>query len=163
MNSQFTINDGLLRRYGQTLSFIQKHLPTERRVLDLGVSNPFSVILREKGYEVFNTYREDLDIQPEAIREYDNIEFANALEICEHLINPMAVLSQLPCEKTVTSIHLSLWFAKAYRSKTDPWDQHFHEFEDWQFDWLLEKAGWKVIDSEKWTSPVGKLGIRPLL
>lgn len=163
MNSQFTINDGMLRRYGQTLSFIQKHLPIERRVLDLGVSNPFSDILREKGYEVFNTHGEDVDIQPEVVREYDNIEFATALEICEHLINPMAVLSQLPCDKMVASIPLSLWFAKAYRSKTDPWDRHFHEFEDWQFDWLLEKAGWKVIDSEKWTSPTGQIGIRPFL
>ncbi len=29
----------------------------------------------------------------------------------------------------------------AYRSKTDERDRHYHEFEDWQFDWLLEKQG----------------------
>jgi hypothetical protein len=40
----------------------------------------------------------------------------------------------------------------AYRSKTDMWDRHYHEFEDWQLDWLLEKTGWKIIDSQKWTN-----------
>ena len=39
-------------------------------------------------------------------------------------------------------VPLNLWFASAYRNKTDLWDRHYHEFEDWQFDWLLEKAGW---------------------
>ena len=42
-------------------------------------------------------------------------------------------------------------------------DMHFHEFEDWQFDWLLEKAGWTIKDSAKWTNPTKKLGFRPLL
>jgi hypothetical protein len=32
------------------------------------------------------------------------------------------------------------------------WDRHYHEFEDWQLDWLLEKTGWKIIDSQKWTN-----------
>ena len=163
MESQFTINKSMMKRYDRTISFIQKRLPKERSVLDLGIANPFSDILKEKGYKVFNTQGEDLDLQPEVVRQFENIEFVTALEICEHLINPMAVLSQLPCNKLIASIPLSLWFAKAYRSKTDPWDRHFHEFEDWQFDWLLEKSGWNVIASEKWTSPTGQIGIRPIL
>ncbi len=157
----FMINEGMLKRYEKTFAFIQNHLPKEKKVLDLGVVNPFSDLLKEKGYEVLNTHGEDLDLQPEVVKQFEGIEFVTALEICEHLINPMGVLSQLPCDKLIASIPLSLWFAKAYRSKTDKWDRHFHEFEDWQFDWLLEKAGWKVIDSEKWTSPTGKIGIRP--
>ena len=32
------------------------------------------------------------------------------------------------------------------------WDRHYHEFEDWQLDWLLEKAGYKIIDRVKFTS-----------
>ncbi len=163
MESQFRINKSMTSRYEKTLTFIQKHLPGKTRVLDLGIPNPFSDILKGKGYEVFNTHGEDLDLQPETVKQYENIDFVTALEICEHLINPMGVLSALPCNKLVASIPLSLWFAKAYRSNSDPWDRHFHEFEDWQFDWLLEKSGWKVMDSEKWTSPTGQLGIRPFL
>jgi len=58
---------------------------------------------------------------------------------------------------------LRLWFSSAYRIKTDQWDIHFHEFEDWQFDWLLEKAGWKIIDRKKFTHPTKKFGLRPIL
>lgn len=159
----FNLNDGMIRRYEKTLSFIQKHLLTERKVLDLGVTNPFSDILKEKGYVVYNTHGEDLDLQPEIVKQFEGIGFATALEICEHLINPMGMLSQLPSDKLIASVLLSLWFAKAYRSKTDEWDRHFHEFEDWQFDWLLEKSGWKVKASEKWTSPTRQFGIRPFL
>jgi hypothetical protein len=43
------------------------------------------------------------------------------------------------------------------------WDRHYHEFEDWQLDWLLEKTGWKITDRLQFTHPVKKLGIRPLL
>jgi hypothetical protein len=63
----------------------------------------------------------------------------------------------------VASVPIRLWFSTAYRSKTDPWDRHYHEFEDWQFDWLLEKSGWEIKDRAKWTNPVKKIGIRPLL
>lgn len=163
METQFIVSEELTRRYEKTLAFIKRHVPNAKSVLDLGVQNPFSDILKTNGYEVFNTKGEDLDFQPETVNQFEDIEFCTALEICEHLINPMGVLSQLPCDKLIASVPLSLWFAKAYRSKTDPWDRHFHEFEDWQFDWLLEKAGWKVKATEKWASPTKQLGIRPLL
>lgn len=58
---------------------------------------------------------------------------------------------------------MRLWFSDAYRSKTDKWDRHYHEFEDWQLDWLLEKTGFKIVDSIQFTHPVKKLGFRPLL
>ena len=58
---------------------------------------------------------------------------------------------------------MRLWFASAYRSKTDMRDRHYHEFEDWQFDWLIEKSGFEIKDRNKWTSPIKKLGIRPIL
>lgn len=163
MESAFKITKSMISRYGKTLAFIKKHLPNETKVLDLGVTNPFSDILKENGYEVFNTKGEDLDYQADVVKNFEGVEFVTALEICEHLINPMDVLSKLPCDKLVASVPLSLWFSKAYKSKTDKWDRHFHEFEDWQFDWLLEKAGWQVKASEKWKSPSGKIGFRPFL
>jgi hypothetical protein len=43
------------------------------------------------------------------------------------------------------------------------WDRHYHEFEDWQLDWLLEKTGWKITDRLQFTHPVKKFGLRPLL
>ncbi|HLN95941.1 MAG TPA: hypothetical protein VK183_09920, partial [Flavobacterium sp.] len=86
-----------------------------------------------------------------------------AFEIFEHLLNPYTVLQSMKADKLVLSIPMRLWFAPAYRSKTDPWDRHYHEFEDWQLDWLLEKTGWTILDRQKFTNPVKKIGWRPLL
>jgi hypothetical protein len=30
--------------------------------------------------------------------------------------------------------------------------KHYHEFEDWQLDWLLEKTGWKIVTGEELSS-----------
>ncbi len=150
------------KRYRLTLEFLQKHVETREKILDLGVPNPFSEIMLEEGFQVANTQGEDLDLNLEAVRQTD-AEVVTAFEILEHLVAPFNVLQAIPCNKLLASIPLRLWFARAYRSKTDPWDRHFHEFEDWQFDWLLEKAGWEVKDRLQWAHPVGKIGIRPLL
>jgi hypothetical protein len=109
-----------------------------------------------------NTSGEDLDETTESIKNVQ-AECATAFEIFEHLLNPLGVLKSIQTDRLVASIPLSLWFAKAYRNKSNRWDQHFHEFEDWQFDWLLEKAGWEIIRREKWTSPTTLNGIRPIL
>ena len=50
------------KRYKKTLSFLQKHIPTGESILDLGVENPFSDIMKSYGYHVQNTGGEDLDI-----------------------------------------------------------------------------------------------------
>jgi len=149
-------------RYDQTLKFIRKHISKSCKTIDLGSENPFSEILQKEGFEVTNTGFSDLDLHPEIVNGMD-AELATALEILEHLVSPLQVLKNLPTKKLIASIPLRLWFAPAYRSKSDPWDRHFHEFEDWQFDWLLEKAGWKIVAREKWTSPTSKVGFRPLL
>ena len=42
-------------------------------------------------------------------------------------------------------------------------DKQYDEFEDGQLDKKKEKTGWKIIDREKFTHPVKKIGFRPLL
>lgn len=150
------------KRFKHTLEFIGRHITTSDSILDLGVPNPLSKIMQEKGYSVKNTAGEDLDENRLALVQ-SNTSVVTAFEIFEHLLNPYTVLKEISAEKLFISVPLRLWFSPAYRSKTDPWDRHFHEFEDWQLDWLLEKTGWKIIDRQKWTNPVKKFGIRPLL
>ena len=115
-----------------------------------------------EGYVVENTKGEDLD-EDRSMIENSSSEVVTAFEIFEHLLSPYEVLKSIKSEKLVISVPLRLWFASAYRSKTDKWDRHYHEFEDWQLDWLLEKTGWKIIDRQQWTNPVKKFGIRPFL
>ncbi|MDT0294001.1 methyltransferase [Mesonia ostreae] len=150
------------KRYQETLNFLEKHIAKDLNILDLGVENPLTELLKKKNYKVENTKGEDLDLDFSNVKN-SSAEVVTAFEIFEHLIAPFNVLREIKADKLVASIPLSLWFSSAYRSKTDKWDRHYHEFEDWQFDWLLEKAGWKIIDSKKWTNPVNKIGIRPLL
>jgi hypothetical protein len=150
------------KRFKHTLEFLNKHLTTSSTILDLGVENPFSKIMKEEGFTVTNTTGQDLDTN-QTVFQSEKTDVVTAFEIFEHLLNPYTILNEIKADKLFISIPLRLWFAAAYRSKTDMWDRHYHEFEDWQLDWLLEKTGWKIIASEKWTNPVKKFGIRPLL
>lgn len=150
------------KRYRLTLNFLEQHISTSDKILDLGEKNPFSKIMQDVGYHVENTKGEDLDLDTSTINK-SNADVVTAFEIFEHLVSPFTILKSIKAKKLVASVPLNLWFAKAYQSKSDMRDRHFHEFEDWQFDWLLEKAGWKIIDRQKWTNPVKKIGIRPLL
>lgn len=151
-----------IKRYQKTLNFLKEVLPAPATILDLGVRNPFTEIMEQNGYTVYNTSGEDLDELPEIVKNY-RVDAVTAFEIFEHLLSPYSVLKVIEAKKLITTIPLNLWFAKAYRSKTDLRDRHYHEFEDWQFDWLLEKSGWKIIYSEKWKSPITNFGIRPFL
>ncbi|MEH6407097.1 MAG: methyltransferase [Leeuwenhoekiella sp.] len=150
------------KRYKITADFLKKFIPPGSSILDLGVSNPFTEIMKAEGYSVQNTTGEDLDIDTSAVKNTE-AEVLTAFEIFEHLLAPFNVLNDSKATKLVASVPLKLWFAPAYRSKTDKWDRHYHEFEDWQFDWLLEKAGWEIKEREKFTNPVKKIGIRPIL
>ena len=150
------------KRFHNTLAFLKKHIATQETILDLGVENPFSKIMIQNGYKVTNTLGEDLDENQESLASSDT-NVTTAFEIFEHLLNPYTILKEIKSDKLFISIPMRLWFSAAYRSKTDKWDRHYHEFEDWQLDWLLEKTGWKIIDRQKWTNPVKKFGIRPLL
>lgn len=149
-------------RYTKTINFLKEMLPPPATILDLGVRNPFSEIMENEGYTVFNTNGEDFDLVPEIVKEY-KVDAVTSFEVFEHLIAPFNILREIECDKLITTVPLKLWFASAYRSKTDMWDRHYHEFEDWQFDWLLEKSGWDKKQSEKWISPTKQIGIRPIL
>ena len=150
------------KRYRHTLEFLQEYVPAPASILDLGVRNPFSEIMENAGYSVSNTSGEDLDLDTRAVSSTE-AEVVTAFEIFEHLLAPFNVLKEMKAGKLVASIPLRLWFSPAYRSKTDLWDRHFHEFEDWQFDWLLQKSGWEIKARHKWTNPVNRIGLRPLL
>ena len=150
------------KRFDRTLRFLEKHLDKEAAILDLGENNPLADVMRHAGYRVSNTQGEDLDTDQSRLAQSD-YNAVTAFEIFEHLVTPYTVLQAIKANRLVASVPLNLWFARAYRNPEDPRDRHYHEFESWQFDWLLEKAGWQVLDSETFTNPVRKIGLRPLL
>ena len=150
------------KRYRITIDFVKKHISENENILDLGVMNPFSKILVDNGYKVYNTGGEDLDVDRSIITR-SSASVVTAFQIFEHLTNPFQVLKEIKSDKLVCSIPLRLWFSSAYRNRNDERDNHFHEFEDWQFRLLLKKTGWNIIDEKKFTNPVKKFGFRPIL
>ncbi|MDA9575814.1 methyltransferase [Flavobacteriaceae bacterium] len=150
------------KRYNLTLDFVKQHINKKEEILDLGVENPLSDVLKSSGFKVSNTKGEDLDLNYSSVQN-STAEVVTAFEIFEHLVSPFVVLKEIKAKKLIASVPLKLWFSSAYRSKTDMRDRHFHEFEDWQFDWLLDKAGWRIVSRKKWTNPTKKIGIRPIL
>ena len=131
------------KRYNKTLSFLKKHIQGGSRILDLGIHNPLSKLMQQQGYKVKNTNGEDLDEDQSSLTDTKD-EVVTAVEILEHLLSPYQVLKSIKAKKLVVSVSLRLCFS-AYRSKKDLWDRHYHEFEDWQLDWLLEKTDGKLL------------------
>lgn len=150
------------QRFQITMDFLNQHISKEAKILDLGVENPLSKLMKADGYQVQNTSGVDLDENQTELQN-NTYDVLTAFEIFEHLLNPYTVLKNCTAKTIVISVPLKLWFSPAYRSKTDPWDRHYHEFEDWQLDWLIEKCGYKITARKKWAHGVNKLGIRPLL
>ena len=56
------------KRYKITIDFVQKHISDDENILDLGIENPLSKILKENGYNVSNTKGEDLDINQSSLK-----------------------------------------------------------------------------------------------
>ena len=155
-------NNSHHKRFQKTLYFLNQHIDQGTSILDLGVENPLSELMKAHGHKVENTQGEDLD-ENQRVLANSKAEVVTAFEILEHLLSPYQVLKSIKAQKLLVSVPLKLWFSSAYRSKTDLRDRHFHEFEDWQFDWLLEKTGWKIVASEKWINPPESFGVRSLL
>lgn len=150
-------------RANKTIQFLESVITKSENILDLGTPNLISAKLTEIGYNVENTEEGvDLDYNYEIVKsnKYDVI---TAFEILEHLVSPFPLLHNINAKKLVTSIPLKLWFANAYWNAENPFDRHYHEFEPRQFDMLLDKAGWKILKSEKWVSKAKGFGLRPFL
>lgn len=154
------INQVLRHRYNLTMRLLECHIPAPARLLDIGEANPLSEHMGKCGYEIVNT-EGDLDDHPEIAST--PADAVTAFEILEHLVAPLPLLQSIRAPLLIATVPLRLWIARAYRHPTDPRGRHYHEFEDWQFDWLLDKAGWVIVHREKWTSPTGWVGFRPLL
>ena len=156
-------NKTLASRYHKTIKFVEKCIRPPANILDLGIENLMGNLLKEKGYSITNTEMGlDLDTHYTTV-ETNGYDVVTAFEIFEHLVAPYNILKEIKAKQLIASIPLNLWFAKAYWNEKDEWDRHYHEFEPRQFDMLLDKAGWEIIDSEKWVSRTHRFGIRPLL
>ena len=150
-------------RYRKTLDFLKNKVSKSEVILDLGPPNPLSEIMRNEGFQVFNTQPDvDLDFDFSIVKD-EKFDVVTAFEVLEHMVSPFPLLCKINAKKLLASVPLRYWFKSAYWNENDPYDRHFHEFEPRQFDMLLLKSGWEIKSSEKWISKTQNIGIRPLL
>lgn len=150
-------------RYERTIRFLKKYRPKGTNILDLGTKNDLSHLMIKNGYNVESTQGQNLDIDFNVL-EGAYIDTVTAFEIFEHMFAPFNLLKNINSKHLIASVPLKLWFANAYWNDNDEWDRHYHEFEIKQFNFLLEKTGWKIVAHEKWCSYQNfKFGIRPIL
>lgn len=149
-------------RYKRTLDFMMKHISLSDCITDMGTPNPLSELMKKNGLNVTNTGGEDFDTEYYKIADYES-DVTTSFEVFEHLLAPFNILREIKSPKLIASVPLRLWFAKAYWNENSEWDRHYHEFERRQFDWLLEKSGWRITDRESWVAPIRAIGIRPFL
>ncbi len=146
----YSSRDKLLsNRYKESLDFFREHTKVSTNILDLGIDNPFSQLMRDEGHKVTNTdMNQDLDLDFNQVKNLD-FEMVTAFQIFEHMVAPFNLLRDIKAPKLIASIPLKLWFSDAYWNEDDEWDRHYHEFEPRQFDMLLNKSGWQIMDSKK--------------
>ena len=82
------------KRFKHTIEFLEKHISTSESILDLGVVNPFSKIMKDHHFSVENTKGEDLDIDTSTITKSE-AEVVTAFEIFVHLLSPFTVLKSI--------------------------------------------------------------------
>ena len=153
------------KRVAWTVDFVKANLRPGSKILDLGPKNILSQELQNVGYKVENANSQDLDVDYSCVRK-EGYDAFTSFEVFEHMVSPLPLLKAVQAPLLITSVPLSLWFARAYRGnlEEDPFDEHYHEFEPWQFELLLRKSGWNVDDKELHTSfDKRSIGIRPIL
>ena len=146
------VNKTDLFRFEKTTAFLSRFVSKNEQIIDLGTPNHLSEYLIGKDFSIENAHGFDFDLESDQIENYKGDVLA-AFEVLEHMVSPLQILQKTSAKKLIITVPLKLWFAKAYRNINDPYDQHYHEFESWQLDMLIEKAGWKIVASEKWVPP----------
>lgn len=157
------------KRFKRTLKLVKELIPKNMIIYDLGRSNELSKIMQLNGYTVYNnigfadfdfTRTEITSISTQS-KGMNSPKITTSFEVFEHLLNPFEVLRAIKTPKMLCTVPLKVWFSPAYWGKHDK-NRHFHEFEERQFLWLLDKTGWEVVKKGKWKL-TDKIGIRPLL
>ena len=150
------------KRYKRTLIFLERFVSKDKKILDLGVANILSDLMKKQGYNVVNTSTINLDDDFTEVQTTDASIFTS-FEVFEHLLSPYSTLKNVKCNEMVLSVPLKLWFSSAYWNTNDEYDCHYHEFEVKQIELLLKRTGWSVVYKETFPFSTSIFGFRPIL
>ena len=153
----------------KNISFLSE-IDMNGSILDIGERNRFTERIEEAfGIKLDNTDG-DLDElywtitdDNEFTKSYDTIIFSHVIE---HLFNPLLALKKVRWYMKPDTL---LIICTPIKPHFIPWGKgHFHEFDDYRFKKLIERAGLKIVRWEKysnyrWNTWRSYRGIRPFI
>ena len=83
------------KRYKHTAEFLLKHISTDAKILDLGVENPFTQIMKQQGFAVKSTHGEDLDLDTSTIENSSASKSFSSIG-CQNWLLDKAVPASIP-------------------------------------------------------------------
>jgi SAM-dependent methyltransferase len=172
MDSDFTIsskdcyinqrtNPKAIRNQQETIKLINTCGGLFGNVLDIGERNLFTEIL-ENLYEVkiFSTYG-DLDLHL-CIKDRSQVNgmfrFVHYNNVIEHQFNPLFTL--LKIKQVLKPGGILILGTPIKPNWITPAKCHFHELDQYRFDKLIERAGFKVVDYVKFWYEIRPWSIR---
>ena len=90
--------------------------PAPSVVFDLGVRNPFSEIMKQNNYKVYNTGGEDLDDNYK-LKIPDDVDLVTGFEILEHLVSPYPLLKNIKANRILLTVPIKLWLSLIHISE----------------------------------------------
>ncbi len=153
-------NPKAIRNREETVNLLIKHsIYLHGKVLDIGERNYFTEQLESfYGIKIFNTWGDlDKSLNCPAFT-FDFVHYNNVIE---HQFNPLFTLLEI---KKVLKPDGILILGCPIKPNWITFSKcHFHEFDQYRFDKLITRAGFKVIDYVKFWHEIRFLGIRPFL
>jgi SAM-dependent methyltransferase len=146
INSQGSL-DSFRDRNRQIMRFMSD-LDLKGDILDIGERNYFTNILEDRfDVKIDNTIG-DLDI--ELLTAQPRYDFIICSHVLEHLFNPLFCLEMIKRRMKPDS---KLIIATPIKPNFLPWGRgHFHEFDQYRFKKLIERAGFKIIRFEQFST-----------
>ena len=149
----------------KNISFLSE-IDMNGSILDIGERNRFTERMEEAFDIKIDSTAGDLDeilICDICDKYYDVVIFSHVIE---HLFNPLLCLESI---KQVMKIDATLIICTPIKHHIVPWGKgHFHEFDDYRFKKLMQRAGLKIVRWEKfsnyrWNTWRSYRGIRPFI
>lgn len=153
-------------RAKKTLEFVGKWIYPAGTILDIGEPNFVGTYIATKLNRSIKNTNCDLDYSINPIPEKLSTIFC--FEVLEHLLNPRIFLDN--CHH-ISAKDCQMFLSYPSRPKL-LWNNldHFHEYDQLRFKYLLDKTGWKIVSHERirliygWKDFFKYLcGIRPFL
>lgn len=152
-------NPKAIRNREETVSLlIRNNISLRGKVLDIGERNLFTEQLESLySIRIYNTHG-DLDVEFNC--PYFKYDFVHYNNVIEHQFNPLFTLLEI--KKALKPEGILILGTPIKPEWITSAKCHFHEFDEYRFNKLIERSGFKVIDKVHFWQDISLKGIRAI-